>query len=253
MMFKKVVIHFNRRSFFMRGKLIVIEGTDCSGKETQARLLAKKLNESGIKAQHLSFPNYGTATGKIIGSCYLGREELCRDLLKDQDGWFEEGASNVDGLVSSLYYAADRKYNINKIEELLNQGIHVILDRYTFSNMAHQGGKILTQEERFQFFKKIEVLEFDLLSLPKPDLVILLYVPYQVTLKLQENRMEAKDQNEKDRNHIKRAEQTYLELRALYHFKMIECTSNGKMRAIEAIHEELASTVKQSLQPEKKA
>ena len=252
MMNKKVIGNsLIEGDFYMKGKLIVIEGTDCSGKETQARLLAKKLNESGIKAQHLSFPNYGTATGKIIGSCYLGREELCQELLNGKTGWFEEGASNVDGLVSSLYYAADRKYNINKIEDLLKKGIHVILDRYTFSNMAHQGGKFITQEERFQFFKKMEVLEFDLLGLPKPDLVVLLYVPYQVTLELQESRTESKDQNEKDKNHIKRAEQTYLELRALYHFKMIECTSNGKMRTIEEIHHELSDTVKQILQSEK--
>lgn len=227
----------------MRGKLIVIEGTDCSGKETQARLLAKKLNQLNIKATYLSFPNYETATGKIIGSCYLGKEELCTNLLKQNDGWFEEGSTNVDGLVSSLYYAADRKYNINQIEVLLKKGINVILDRYTFSNMAHQGGKITTQEERFQFFKKIEVLEFDLLGLPKPDLVILLYVPYQVTLELQETRSEAKDQNEKDKTHLKRAEQTYLELRALYHFKMIECTKDGSMRTIEEIHQELSDAV----------
>lgn len=227
----------------MRGKLIVIEGTDCSGKETQARLLDRKLNQLNIKATHLSFPNYNTATGKIIGACYLGKEELCKKLLKEKDGWFEEGASNVDGVVSSLYYAADRKYNINQIEELLTKGVHVILDRYTFSNMAHQGGKITTQEERFQFFKKIDILEFDLLGLPKPDLVVLLYVPYQVTLKLQESRHEISDQNEKDKNHLKRAEQTYLELKALYHFKMIECTKNEEMRSIEEIHQELAETV----------
>lgn len=227
----------------MRGKLIVIEGTDCSGKETQAKLLVQKLNKLNIKATRLSFPNYDTATGKIIGSCYLGKEELCNNLLNQNTGWFEEGANNVDGLVSSLYYAADRKYNINQIEDLLKKGVNVILDRYTFSNMAHQGGKITTQEERFQFFKKIEVLEFDLLGLPKPDIVILLYVPYQVTIKLLEERKEACDQNEKDKNHIKRAEQTYLELRALYHFKMIECTKENIMRPIEDIHQELAETV----------
>lgn len=227
----------------MRGKLIVIEGTDCSGKETQARLLVKKLNEQGIRSQHLSFPNYDTPTGKIIGACYLGREELCSSLLGGVDGWFPEGASNVDGLVSSLYYAADRKYNIDKIEELLNDGVNVILDRYTFSNMAHQGGKIIHQEERFQFFKKIELLEFELLGLPKPDLVLLLYVPFQVTIELQQSRGEAVDQNEKDKRHLKRAEQIYLELRALYHFQMVECTLDGKMRAIEEIHEELLESV----------
>ena len=228
----------------MRGKLIVIEGTDCSGKETQAKLLEKKLNESGIKAKHISFPKYETPTGKIIGTCYLGKKELCEGVIKEA-GWFKEGASNVDSLVSSLYYAADRRYNIKKIKELLEQGTTVILDRYTFSNMAHQGGKITSQEERFAFFKKIEILEFDILELPKPDLTILLYVPYLITLELQQHRQEALDQNEQDKKHLKRAEQTYLELKALYHFKIIECTTNGKMRSIESINKELETKVKQ--------
>ena len=219
----------------MKGKLIVIEGTDCSGKETQAKLLENKMNKEGIKAQHISFPNYNTPSGKIIGTCYLGKEG---------NGWFKEGASNVNSYVSSLYYAADRKYNINKILELLEKGVNVILDRYTFSNMAHQGGKIIDQKDRFTFFKKIEILEFDLLELPKPDLVILLYVPLNKTLELLEKRGEIKDQNEQDKKHLKRAEQTYLELKALYHFQMIECVQNKIMRSINDINEELLEKVK---------
>lgn len=227
----------------MRGKLIVIEGTDCSGKETQAKLLEQSLNQKNIQAKRLAFPNYETPTGKIIGSCYLGKEELCQNLLKEKEGWFKEGANNVDSLVSSLYYAADRKYNIAEIENLLSSGVNVILDRYTFSNMAHQGGKITSQEKRFQFFKKVERLEFELLELPRPDLVILLYVPYQITLELQQTRNESLDQNEQDKKHLKRAEQTYLELKALYHFKMIECTKNNQMRSIMEIHKELEEKV----------
>ena len=219
----------------MRGKLVVIEGTVCSGKETQAKLLEKKLNDKGIKAKHISFPNYDTPTGRIIGECYLGRN--------GNGGWFNEGASNVDSYVSSLYYAADRKYNIGYINQLLNEGVNVILDRYTFSNMAHQGGKIDSQEERFDFFKKIDILEFDLLRLPKPDLVVLLYVPYQITLELQKNRGEVIDENESDKRHLKLAEQTYLELKALYHFYMIDCTNDGKMRTIESINTELESKI----------
>ena len=230
----------------MRGKLIVIEGTDCSGKETQAKLLEKSLNEAGIKAKHLSFPNYDTPTGKIIGACYLGKSELCDGVIQ-KNGWFSEGATHVDSLVSSLYYAADRRYNICKINDLLDKGVNVILDRYTFSNMAHQGGKIVDQKERFAFFKKIEVLEFDLLGLPYPDLIILLYVPLSVTLDLQKQRGQMLDQNERDRKHLRRAEQTYLELKALYHFKMVECTSSNSMRSIMDIHQELEAMIKESV------
>ncbi len=229
----------------MKGKLIVIEGTDCSGKETQTKLLEKKLNDNGIPTRIVSFPRYDTPTGKIVGACYLGKNDLCDKYLKSSSGWFNEGASNVSWMVSSLYYAADRKYNIDEINELLASGINVILDRYTFSNMAHQGGKINSQEERFQFFKKIETLEFDILELPRPDLVVLLYVPYQITIDLLKTRGEVQDQNESDKDHLKRAEQTYLELKALYHFQMIECTSNNVMRSIEDINLELENKVRE--------
>ena len=226
----------------MRGKLIVIEGTDCSGKETQAKMLAKKLREMHIPAEHISFPNYSTPTGKIIGACYLGKKELCYGLIKG-NGWFSEGANHVDSYVSSLYYAADRRYNIQTVMNLLDQGVNVILDRYTFSNMAHQGGKIESQEERFSFFKKIEILEFDILGLPKPDMVILLHVPYRISMELQKRRGEFLDQNEQDVSHLRLAEQTYLELKALYRFKMIDCTIEDRMRSIFSIHRELESKV----------
>ena len=91
----------------MAGKIIVIEGTDCSGKETQSVLLEKKLKEQGKKCIKFSFPMYDTPTGKVVGGAYLGKEEISKS-------YFEEGAVNVDPYVVCLYYAADRKYNINK-------------------------------------------------------------------------------------------------------------------------------------------
>ena len=94
----------------MSGKIIVIEGTDCSGKETQAKLLEKRLNDLGKKSINFSFPMYDTPTGKIVGGSYLGKKEI-------GDSLFKEGAINVDPYVGCLYYAADRKYNMKKIEE----------------------------------------------------------------------------------------------------------------------------------------
>ena len=119
----------------MRGKLIVIEGTDCSGKETQTNLVLKKLRENNILIQKFSYPNYNSPTGKIVGGPYLGKKEI-------SVSYFDEGASHVEPKVASLYYAADRKYNIDKITFLLENGMNVIIDRYVYSNMAHQGGKI---------------------------------------------------------------------------------------------------------------
>ena len=93
----------------MRGKLIVIEGTDCSGKETQTKKLISRLREKNIFIDNFSFPNYASATGKIIAGSYLGKENYNPCL-------FEEGPANVDPKVASLYYTADRIYNIEKIK-----------------------------------------------------------------------------------------------------------------------------------------
>ena len=116
----------------MTGKLIVIEGTDCSGKNTQSVLLVKKLVAMGLKAVNLSFPMYDSPTGKIVGGPLLGRKEI-------GTSWFPEGYTHVDPKISGLYYAADRKYNFSKIEKYLQEGYYVVLDRYVSSNMAHQG------------------------------------------------------------------------------------------------------------------
>ena len=228
----------------MRGKLIVIEGTDCSGKETQTLLLEQKLNELGIESKRFSFPMYDTPTGQIVASCYLGKEEYCDYLFKDGiRGLFKEGASNVDYLTSSLYYAADRRYNSKKINDLLEQGTNVIVDRYIYSNLAHQGGKISSKAEREVYFKKMETLEFDILEIPKPDKVIFLYVPYDVAAELKRNRKESADQHETKKEHLINAEHTYFELADIYNFDIINCAPNNKIRTIKSINDELFSKV----------
>ena len=82
-------------------KIIVIEGTDCSGKETQSKMLLERLNQNNIDSVYMTFPAYDTPTGKIIGGSYLGKESIGKCV-------FPEGAVNVDAKVASLYYAADR-------------------------------------------------------------------------------------------------------------------------------------------------
>ena len=97
-----------------KGKIIVIEGTDCSGKETQSKKLAEALTNNGFKTVRMQFPMYDTPTGQIVGGPYLGKDYIC-------EGFFPEGAAHVDTKVASLYYAADRKYNMPKIMEQINQ------------------------------------------------------------------------------------------------------------------------------------
>ena len=219
----------------MKGKLIVIEGTDCSGKETQSNKLMEYLKKNGYSVEKLSFPQYDTPTGKIVGGPYLGKSYIC-------DGWFPEGAINVDPKVASLYYAADRKYNIGKINDLLNQGVNVILDRYIYSNMAHQGGKIIDKDERTEMYDWLEKLEFDLLELPHADIKIFLHMPLKFSIELGKNRTEALDQHEASEDHLRSAERAYLELADRYGFKTIEC-ANEEVRSRDDIFKDVISYV----------
>ena len=219
----------------MAGKIIVIEGTDCSGKETQAKLLEKKLNDLGKKSINFSFPMYDTPTGKIVGGSYLGKKEIGESL-------FKEGAINVDPYVGCLYYAADRKYNMKKIEEYLEKDYYVILDRYTTSNLAHQGSKISDKDERFNMYQWIDKLEYWLLKLPKPDKTIFLHVPTEYTKELRKNR-KSLDNHELSDEYLKGAEESYLELQELYHWDKIECVKDNKLRSIDDISNEVLKIV----------
>lgn len=224
----------------MKGKMILVEGTDCSGKETQSKLLEKYLNEKNIDTIRISFPDYNSATGKIIGGPYLGKEYIC-------DCWFEEGALNVDPKVSSLYYAADRLYHLKYMENLLNEGKWIILDRYVYSNLAHQGCKILDEKERLELYKWIINLEFGFLGLPDPDLKILLHMPYEYSNILKKNRKEKPDQLECSETHLKNAEKSYLEIAKLYNFNIIECVKDNNIKTIDEINNDLIKILKKHL------
>lgn len=224
----------------MKGKLIVIEGTDCSGKETQSNLLLKNLNENGIAATKMSFPMYDTPTGKIIGGPYLGKEYICK-------GWFPETASFVDPKVAALYYAADRRYNIEKITDLLNTGVNVILDRYVYSNMAHQAGKIEDTVERINMYNWLDMLEFKLLELPQPDIAIFLHMPLEQALILRKNREEDADEHESNEKHLTMAENAYLELASRYKWDTVECTHEHNLLSIEEIQEQIYKIIIQKL------
>ena len=221
------------------GKFIVIEGTDCSGKETQSKLLVEKLNGMGYKAIRLTFPKYDSPTGKIIGGPYLGKEEI-------SSCWFPEGAVNLDPKVASLYYAADRKYNEKEIINYLNDDYFVICDRYVCSNMAHQGSKIKNDEERFHMYEWIDKLEFWLLNLPKPDKTIFLHVPSSYAAKLKKNRTSL-DEHEMNEEYLKNSEVAYIELSTLYNWKHINCIKDDSIRTIEDINKEIISCLEEYL------
>lgn len=217
----------------MRGKLLVIEGTEGSGKETQADLLVRRLNEMGEKAVKMRFPMYDTPTGKIIYEHILN---------KDGNSYFDE---EVDPKALSLYYAADRVNNIGKINELLDKGVHVVLDRYVESNMAHQGGKLKTREEREKMYQKLDELEFGIMELPRPDAVIFLYMPFEYAAILKKNREETPDQHEANKAHLEQAEKAYLELTEKYGYIKITCVKDDCIRTIDDINDEVVEKIKE--------
>lgn len=218
----------------VKGKIIVIEGTDCSGKETQSKILEKRLNDEGIKCVRFGFPMYDTPTGKIVAG-YLGKEEYMEAI-------FPEGAVAVDPKIASLYYAADRAYNMGKIKKYLDDGYFIILDRYTTSNLAHQGSKISDKDERFNMYQWLDKLEYWLLGLPKPDETIFLHMPYEYSLELKQNR-DHFDEHEKSATHLKLAEQSYIELSELYNWKVIECVDIDRIKTIEEINDEVYALI----------
>lgn len=219
----------------MRGKLIVIEGCDCSGKETQSKLLVEKLKEHNYPCIGFSFPMYDTATGKIVGGPFLGKEEISKS-------YFQEGSSKVDPKVSCLYYSADFKYNINVINEYLDKGYYVILDRYVTSSLAFQGSKIKDKDERFQMYQWIDKLNYWLLALPKPDITIFLHVPLAYVCELMKNRANL-DDNERDKEYLKTTEKTYLELTELYNWQYVNCIEDDQLRSIEDINKEIMNII----------
>lgn len=216
------------------GKIIVIEGTKGSSKEKQSKLLVERLKEKNIKCVYFDFPHYDSPTGKIIEGPYLGKSDTC-------PSYFEEGTANVDPHISCLYYAADRKYNIKKIEEYLKQDYYVIIDRYTTSNMAHQGGKILNEDERFLMYQWIDKLEFWLLRLPKPDFTIFLHMPHEYACEM------LKPVEKTDLEHLKNCEKAYIELSELYNWDRIECVVEEHVKKEEEVHEEIINILKKSI------
>ena len=272
------------------GKIIVIEGTDCSGKETQSKLLIDKLSKNGEKTHYLCYPDYDTPTGKIIGLPYLGKSYIAEDFvmatkeavvnrLEEKNkvvtedtvdcilqivaaelgrGWFPEGAPQVPGKIASLYYTADRAYNKHKIDEIISTGDNVILDRYVYSNFAHQGGKMVDEQDRFDMYEWLYDLEFNKMGLNEPDIKIFLHMPTEYAALLKALRAEKLDEHEKNGDYLKRAEESYIEVANKYGFITIECIKNPEgpvslenIKTPEEINEELHKIVLEKMNERK--
>jgi len=223
-----------------RGKMIVIEGTDASGKETQTLKLIERLKSENIPCETMSFPRYGTPTGQMVAR-YLGKEPFEQEF----------GVSNsINPKLASVLYAEDRFFAKPEIEEILNSGKNLILNRYVESNMGHQGGKIISDAKREEYFRWLEDLEFKTFKIPRADAVVFLYMPYLVGMELKKGRPGKADGHENDPQHLQNAERAYLHLARIYGWKKVDCTIDGTistLRKKEDIAEEVHSIVSKLL------
>lgn len=216
------------------GKLIVIEGTDGSGKSTQFRLLSEHLEKDAVAFKHLVFPRYSEESSALI-RMYLG-------------GQFGKKPTDVNAYAASSFYAADR-YASFKMDwgDWYQQGGLVLSDRYTTSNAVHQASKV-PEQERESYLHWLYDFEYAKLGLPKPDLVIYLDVPTNFTEKLLRHR-EADtntkaDIHEQDMQYLATCRETGRAAAAYYGWTVIHCVKDGAMRSMEDIHGEIYRHVK---------
>ncbi len=220
------------------GKLIVIEGTDGSGKSTQFRLLTEHIAQDGLVFQKLVFPQYAEPSSALI-RMYL-------------DGQFGNKPSDVNAYAASAFYAVDRYASFKKVwGEWYDQGGLILSDRYTTSNAVHQASKV-SGEEQSAFLKWLYDFEYDKLGLPAPDLVIYLDVPTAFTEKLMRQREASTnthaDIHEQDMAYLATCRETGRTAAKFYGWTVIDCIKDGQMRAIEDIHEEIYRHVRSCLE-----
>ena len=225
-----------------RGLIISFEGTDGSGKETQSKRVNKYLNENNFLSQWETFPMYHRPFGRMVGGPFLGKPDIC-------DSYFEE-PSKMDPIAASMIYCAERRHELPLLENIVNSGKNLILDRYVGSNMGMQGGKIRDAEKRIEFYKFLEHLEYDMAKLPRPDITFFLYMPQRVASELQSRNNKPKDRVEKDANYLKNSVEAYLQLAEYMDWKKIDCCPDGTINTLktpEKITEEIVDYLKNIL------
>ena len=211
------------------GKLIVIEGTDGSGKSTQFRLLTERITAEGRPFEKLVFPQYKEESSALI-RMYLGGE-------------FGNKPSDVNAYAATAFFAVDRYASYKKVwGQWYENGGLVLSDRYTTSNAVHQASKEPVEKQQ-DFLKWLYEFEYEKLGLPAPDLVIYLDVPTDFTEKMMRSREAATNTNadihEQDLAYLATCRRTGKAAAEYYGWIVIDCVKDGRMRSIEDIHEEI--------------
>lgn len=212
-----------------KGRFVVVEGSDASGKKTQVTLLLDKLEKQGVATGLLDFPTYDTVFGELIGK-----------YLRGEFGHLED----IPPEIPSMFYALDRLQYRDSIIKDLEEGRFLVANRYCQSNWAYQGAKFQDPKTRKEFISWLQQLES---RMPQPDLVFYLNTPESVAHKLLENREdkgylkgEKMDIHESDRSYQEAVTYVYLELaRESDLWVVVDCAGNGEMRSTEDINQEM--------------
>lgn len=225
------------------GKIVVIEGTDFSGKTTQYDKLKERLTKEGIVFGTDSFPNYGEP------SCYFVESYL--------RGTFGEDATAIDPKLASTFYTLDRFASFKGREwgKIYRDGGNVLFARYITSNILHQASKYDTWEEKKSFIDWLYDYECGLFGLPKEDCVILLNMPPEMAQKLKVQRLKEqhglssngseKDIHESNAEYLRKSYDTALQVADYLGWKVINCVNDkGELKTIEEINDEVYSIAK---------
>lgn len=211
----------------VKGRIIVLEGIDASGKSTQFSMLCDYLNKIGKEYKSAVFPRYNEPSATLL-KMYL-------------NGDFGSRPDDVSPYASSIFYAADRFASYKQDwGEFYNNGGVVICDRYTTSNAIYQSAKLNTDEERKRFCDWLFDLEYNLMGLPCPTDVLFFDMPAECSIKLLSSRQgKNRDIHEKDEAYLKRCREAALFLSDTYNWRRVKCTENGEILSRERVLEEI--------------
>ena len=206
----------------MKGKLIVLEGTDASGKSTQFACLCRKLEEQQVDFHRLVFPRYKEESSALI-RMYL-------------QGDFGDKPEDVNPYAASTFFAVDRFASFrSEWKAYYEKGGLVLADRYTTSNAIHQASKLEGKAQR-DYLNWLFDFEYRLMELPKPDAVLFLDMPPACERQLLQDRMgKEEDIHEQDKEYLKKCYETASDLADRENWIRIPCVEQGKIRTIEAI------------------
>lgn len=222
------------------GKIIVIEGLDGCGKQTQSEKLYQRLKEENYPVMKIAYPRYENPSSSLV-KMYLSGE-------------FGKNPNEISPYIASTFYAVDRYASYKQdYEEFYKNGGILILDRYVTANMVHQAGKIDDIEERDKFLKWLWDFEFNLFGIPVPDKVFFLNIPPEVSQKLmaeRENKFsheKEKDIHESNKEYLNKMYNSACYLIEKFNWDEINCTKDGTLRSIEDIHKEIYEKAMQIL------